>query len=377
MKKTLVILSILMGLFAHNTKNALSQIRPDNNLQQIQQQLDYEVVERYFPLTTTAIREKKAAYKRTKNEWKKTIIDIALDPNRDQLKKEAYKNFYDERYIIDSTYRRACETIFDQRRLDFFGPFPSFNSFMSMLHYNETKQQFSLFTKNDLGIGITGKRAAFESEIVSGYISVFRFGISTTLTKNEQETIAPNEIAGLTGVQIDSLVEQKDSINRANSTLQKIIANGGELNVKINAPLLRVGNLELNKFQINTNLIGQFSLDVPQLGQTIPGKELGFFNLYGIENKLIIQIHNFKPDNPYKTETAFRILLKYNLVNIGGSSSFYQAIGINEERFWNHEYAIGLNIDNVIIAYNGKIFGMDKLNDENSNVVSVTLIKKL
>ena len=341
------------------------------NQQQIQQQFT-NYSQKIFGAITDVVSVKNETKKEIKL-WYNTTLDSIRDGLINGLEIEDLDKLREEReQDCDSAYYRSIDFLYSKNKYKAIRIFPAFNNYMSMLYYN-ADSKFDFFQNTSLSFG--GDNASFESEVVSGYLWIFRTSISTILSRESQEKIDPESLKGLTDNQVDSLVNIRDSINVLNNTLLKVISGGGEANLKFRAPLLNIWGNEYKKLKIKSDLFGQISADLPLAGSSISEKDISLFNVIGIENKVIIPIINFNPKSKEGYE-AFSLFGKFDIKNIGGTSEFYESLSIPEKRFWYSEYSLGISFKNYLIYYTDQIFYEDHLSNENRGRLNVALIKQ-
>jgi hypothetical protein len=315
--------------------------------------------------------------RRTANDklkiWYKTTLDsietgkitnIEID-DLDRIRK-------DREDKIESEYHRSIEFLYSRNKYKSLRVFPAFNGYMSMLYYNSDKR-FDFFQNTNLSFG--NDNGSFESEVVSGYLWIFRASLSTVLSRESLKKINSNELKGLTDLQVDSLVIATDKSNLANNTLLKVISGGGEANLNFKAPLLNLWGNKKGKIKIKSDIVGRISAGLPIAGSSIPESEISIFNLVGIENRIIIPVINFDTKKKEGYE-AFALFGKYDFKNVGGSETFYSSLGISQKRFWYAEYSIGLTFKNYLIYYTNQTFYNNSLEGNNKGRLAVALIKE-
>ncbi len=339
--------------------------------QQIQQQFS-NYSQKIFGAVNDVVSERNATKKEIK-KWYTTTLDSIRRGLIANLTIEDLDKIRKERMLdSDIAYYHSIDFLYSENKYKAVRVFPAFNNYMSMLYYNADKK-FDFFQNTNLSFG--GDNASFETEAVSGYLWIFRTSLTSTLSREYQETIDPELLKGLTDNQLDSLVNIRDSINIQSNTLLKLISGGGEANLKFRAPLLNIWGNEPRNIKIKSDLYAQISADLPSVGNSIPEKDISLFNVFGIENKLLIPVINFDSKTKEGYE-AFSFFGKFDIKNVGGTPEFYKNLSIPEQRFWYSEYSIGINYKNYLIYYTDQIFYEDNLAGENRGRLNVALVKQ-
>lgn len=346
-----------------------------NDQIQLQQQIQQSYVdakEKIFGSVQEVTSARNVARKALKTWYNLTLDSIEqrlitnLDINDlDNLRK-------DKEIMIEKEYHRSIEFLYSRNKYKGLRVFPSFNNYMSMLYYNSDKR-YDFFQNTNLSFG--NDNGSFESEVVSGYLWIFKTSLTTILSKESTKKINPDELKGLTDQQVDSLVISNDKTNLANNTLLKIISGGGEANLNFKAPFLNLWGNSKGMIKIKSDIVGRISAGLPIAGNSIPKSEINIFNLVGIENRIIIPVINFDTIKKEGYE-AFALFGKYDLKNIGGSETFYSSLGISQKRFWYSEYSVGLTFKNYLIYYTNQTFHNPTLGGNNKGRLAVALIKE-
>lgn len=347
-----------------------------NDMQrQIQRQEERKMILTSLKRMIEITSVKKEKVREAKEFFKKSLENIKPSDSRDEIKK--LENLYNDKLkIIQSSYYKALENHYAYNKFKAIRLLPATKNYLCKIYYGEQEKGIRLLKQTDLSFG--NKNTSFENEVVAGYLSFMRLGISSTLAVEETETFSNEDLEDLTSDQINDLIDKIDSTNLSNSTLSKIISGGGEVNIKGKTPLFNLfGNYD-NKFKLISDLTFQYSMNVPAVGNTIPQEELYLFNSFGIENKAILPIINFTGDTSedvVEGKEAFAFFGKFNLKNAGGNKAFRENLNIDDERFWYYEWSFGLIYKNFVIHYTDQIFKSDQLDGSNTGRLSATVTK--
>lgn len=382
LKSILTAVSVLLALTSQGQidttklkQQQIQTVRILNDQIQLQQQIQqsYEDAnEKIFGSVHDITSARKVA-RNDLNNWYNITLDsieqnwitnIDID-DLDNLRK-------DRESKIEKEYNRSIEFLYSRNKYKGLRVFPAFNNYMSMLYYNSDKR-YDFFQNTNLSFG--NDNGSFESEVVSGYLWIFRTSLTTVLSKESSKKINPDELKGLTDQQVDSLVISTDKTNLANITLLKIISGGGEANLNFKAPLLNLWGNAKGKIKTKSDIVGRISAGLPIAGNSIPKSEINIFNLVGIENRIIIPVINFDTKKKEGYE-AFALFGKYDFKNVGGSETFYSSLGISQKRFWYAEYSVGLTFRNYLIYYTNQTFYNPTLEGNNKGRLAVALIKE-
>ncbi len=341
--------------------------------QQIQQAYD-DAKEKIFGSIHDVMSARRDAEKRMKEWYNLTLDSIRLGTIKDKnMDIDALDKLRKDRESqIEKEYNRSIEFLYSKNKYKSLRVFPAFNNYMSMLYYNSDKR-FDFFQNTNLSFG--NNNGSFESEVVSGYLWIFRTSLSTVLSKESVKKINPAELKGLSDHQVDSLVTSTDKTNRANNTLLKIISGGGEANLNFKAPLLNLWGNTKGNIKVKSDITGRISGGLPIADNAIPQSEINIFYLVGIENKVIIPVINFDSKKKEGFE-SFSLFGKYDIKNVGGSEVFYSSLGIAQKPFWYAEYSVGLTFKNYLIYYTGQHFYSSALEGSSKGRLALALIKE-
>lgn len=375
---TFILVTLSSKAQIDTTKFKLQQIQTIkilNNQIQLQQQVQQSFLDAKIKFLVsiqdvtsarkTANKELNSWYDLTLDSIEKGLLTGITIDDLDNLRK-------DKERMIEKEYNRSVEFLYTRNKYKALRVFPAFNNYMSMLYYNSDKR-FDFFQNTNLSFG--NDNGSFESEVVSGYLWIFRTSLTTILSKESVVKINPNELRGLTDQQVDSLVLSTDKTNLSNNTLLKIISGGGEANLNFKAPLLNLWGNAKGKIKIKSDIVGRVSASLPIAGNAIPKSEINIFNFVGVENRMIVPVINFDAKKKEGYE-AFALFGKYDVRNVGGSETFYSSLGISQNRFWYTEYSLGLTFKNYLIYYTNQTFHSSSLAGNNRGRLAVALVKE-
>lgn len=364
-------LSAQIDSTANSQQKQIKRIIDNNqqNQQQIQQQVD-TAIDDIFGSVQTLLKERRNS-RRALNEWYELTLDSIQNDQIDLTIRELDSLRKINKKKIDSIYYSNVEFLYSRNKYKDVRFLPAFNSYMSMLYYNADKK-FDFFENTTLSLG--DENLSLESEIVTGYLWIFKASLTTAVSKAAQEEIPSEALEGLTDSEVNDLIEKRDNSNSKSNTLVKVISGGGEANLKFKAPIFNIFGNEPNNIKFKNDLKFQLSVDIPYAFNYISEKDISLFNVVGLENKLLIPIIDFDPKEKEGFE-AFSIFAKYDINNIGGTSEFYKSLNIPENRFWYSEYSFGLNYKNYVIYYTDQIFS-NELSGDNRGRLSIAFIKQ-
>ena len=275
-------------------------------------------------------------------------------------------------HIVDSSFNNSIEFFYNLKKYDGFRIFPVYSAYMCMLYYNDL-EKINFFQNTNLGIG--DNSGSFKSDIISGYLGIFKISFSSVLSKLHTEKITQDQLNGLTEIQMDSLIAATDSVNKSKATLNKLISGGGEANLSFKTPFINCWGNYKNHVKFKTDIVINFCGEVPVAGNDIPKDKINFFGSFGLENKLIIPVLDFDMSKKEGFE-AFAFFGQYNIYAVKGSNSFYSNIGIKNRPLLFSEYSFGFAYKYYCIYYSNQIFFDSELSKMSYGRLSVALIKQ-
>ncbi|MDO9184814.1 MAG: hypothetical protein Q7W13_02305 [Bacteroidia bacterium] len=345
--------------------------------QQIQQQMysedDYDNIvttNKYLKdLKIEKNKKKKALKKYIKGEWKNCMqTENCTDAKQDSLNKLEL----DGNKRIDNIYYAGLKKIYKYSSLRTFRPFPCKNSIYTQMYYNSssniefmTNTNFSMF----------GDNGSFQTEIVDVYYGPFRFSVGSVLSKAKTKTISGGDLKNLNNQQIDSLVNDVDSINKSNGNLLKLVSGGGTSVFGLRTPLLKIKNYRKDKsLSLISEFVGKLSVDLPIAGNSFNANETYFFSTFGIETIGVLPLKKLDLKT-FEDINAISIIAKVGVYGVGGSKNFIESTGSKNSIFGFSIFSAGIEIRNITIYYSNNLFFDNALSNNNTSRITVGLTK--
>ncbi|OUJ69899.1 hypothetical protein BXP70_25890 [Hymenobacter crusticola] len=231
---------------------------------------------------------------------------------------------------------------------------PAMSTYTSSLYYNsEKKVEFF----QNLNLNYFSSNGSIKTEVAAAYYFIFRTDISTVLSKTKVQEIDPSKIGNFNQDQLRKEVVKIDSTNKSNSTLNKIVSGGGEAMLSIRTPLVSIFSNQRRAIapRFTSELIGNFSLDLPVAKTYVDGNDATYFSMWGLDNDFSIPLIKFddKRDGYQAIALASKVVIK----NVHGSSDFYNNLGSSSKKgFWMREFYFGIDAGPVMIYYTTQSF---------------------
>jgi hypothetical protein len=329
-----------------------------NGVQQQQQQQQQQFSTKEELHNASEIRQQ--ALNDAKHEYRRRLGSIPTGLGIIETRK--IRDGYNQQYAdaiakINTDYLSTLETIDDATSISVVRMFPGKNSYLTMLYYNSLNR-IDFFRNTNLNYG--NSSLGFKNEVAAGYLGIFRADVSTALTRNSTKTLGNDEVAKLSGVQLNKAIYTIDSINISNSAVNKIITGGGEIMLNLKIPVVSFfnGRYSNSPFKLTNEFISNASLDAPTIEKSIPVNKATYFGFLGFETNIRIDFDNFTNTGVRSPSISLfaKIMNKYT----NGSSSFRNSIGVSKGFVVNEFYG-GIAVKNFVVYYTTQSFSIDRI----------------
>ena len=272
---------------------------------------------------------------------------------------------------IETSYNVSRARLFRETRRKTTRWLPTRNTIFTQLYYN-SESQVDFLSNNR--VSLFDDNAAFQSEIIDVYFSIFRISIGTVLSKAETKSITGSEIRNLNNNQIDSLVHIRDSTNKANGTLVKVLSGGGTGVLGLRTTIFKYRQRADKPVTFSSELVGRYSLDLPVAGTSSDVKETYSFWTVGLEQACKIPFKKYSITT-FEDISAISAFGRFSVNYVGGSGKFHDVIASTERNFAFTNASFGIEIQNFSIYYTKGIFFDSRLSNNNYSRVTVGISK--
>ena len=156
------------------------------------------------------------------------------------------------------------------------------NSILAKCYYNINSDKVVEGLQNGLwqyNPSSSGNSLYFEG--VAGYAWGLRISLGAMIASTQLIKIDTGVIKTSTLSQIDSLVKVTDSANKANNSIQRLLAGGGNLMAVISYPWIVIHINDNKTSNISSTLFNKLGLNIPSLGNEIKGDSVALLNTLG------------------------------------------------------------------------------------------------
>jgi hypothetical protein len=207
--------------------------------------------------------------------------------------------------------------------------------------FYEGVQNSDVHTVNSIAIQGRSDRGIVNTEVISGYVSIFRLNFNTVFLATKDTTTSLN-------------------------TIEKVFQGGGLTTLNISYPWLY---FQRRNYLILSQVMPKFVGDFPILGSDIDKKD--FIGYFDFGNELFIQLN--------EKDNKFNLFANFKVAKIMGTESFYSNIKRGEEKaFWIGQVNTGIKIvDRLSLNLNIPLFTSDNAVQPKAMTFGLTIFPAL